>query len=361
MLPTSSSLLREETPSAPFGRQALLTLVRLGVGIGLLGYLDKSGLIGFRALERLLTAWPLTLAAVALILVDVALMGLRLSYLFRPHGLRMPVGTALRLTLVSFFFGTFLPGAAGGDLAKLFYATRETSGRKAEVATIVIFDRAVGLFSLLILPLFFAPLFPQLIAGVPLLRLLLISSAAFASAMMAAFLACLLHESVVRRIANRIGIRPLRELVARVLQTIGSYRRSPVTLLSALGISLLANLSIIAVTALAVLAVNPAGVSARMCLIIPIGHIANSLPLTPGGLGVGETAFDTLFRLARLSGGAEALLCWRIWTALVSVGGLFFYLRGVDRCVFEADPPEVAEKVEPGEPEVVPRPTAPAL
>jgi uncharacterized membrane protein YbhN (UPF0104 family) len=62
-----------------------------------------------------------------------------------------------------------------------------------------------------------------------------------------------------------------------------------------------------------------------------LGFIADNLPVTPGGLGVGETAFSALFLVAGLTGGAEALLCWRVWTALVRLLGLVFYLRGIDR------------------------------
>jgi hypothetical protein len=40
------------------------------------------------------------------------------------------------LTPIGFFFSTFLPGSAGGDLAKLYYATRENEGHRAEVATV---------------------------------------------------------------------------------------------------------------------------------------------------------------------------------------------------------------------------------
>jgi uncharacterized membrane protein YbhN (UPF0104 family) len=74
-----------------------------------------------------------------------------------------------------------------------------------------------------------------------------------------------------------------------------------------------------------------------MCLVIPMGDVANSLPLTPGGLGVGETAFSVLFKLAGLQGGAEALLCWRIWRAMVGLIGLVIYLRGMRRSVFDSD------------------------
>jgi uncharacterized membrane protein YbhN (UPF0104 family) len=80
-----------------------------------------------------------------------------------------------------------------------------------------------------------------------------------------------------------------------------------------------------------------------MFLVVPVGHIVNSLPLTPGGLGVGETAFNALFNLTGLRGGAEALLCTRIWTAMVGLIGFSFYLHGISREVFD-------ESVVTGEP-----------
>lgn len=338
MLSSSRPLLREEASAARPTRRILLTLARLGVGIGLLAYLAHTGIIDLKALSRLFTAWPVSLAAITLILLDIALMARRLSWLFRPQGLHLPWGTSLQLTLVSFFFATFLPGAAGGDLAKLFYATRENSGRRVEVMTIVIFDRVIGLFSLLVLPLLFAPMFPQPIRTAPALRILLITVGLLAFCLLAAFLVCLFNQRMLNRLAQQVlGFQPLKNVAERILGTIARYRGHPGTVVMALGTSLLANLCVIGVTALAVLAVSPSGLAMKMFLVIPIGHIVNSLPLTPGGLGVGEAAFNALFEITGLHAGAEALLCWRIWTALVSILGLVFYLRGLRRCVFDGE------------------------
>jgi glycosyltransferase 2 family protein len=347
MLPSSRSLLGKDTSAVGATRRVLLSLARLGVGIGLLLYLAHSGIIDWRALSRLLTGWPITLAAVTLILLDIMLMALRLAWLFRPHGLRLRLGMSLQLTLVSFFFGTFLPGAAGGDLAKLFYVTRENSDRRTEVMTIVILDRVIGLFSLLVLSLLFAPMFRDVIRTVPTLRILLVIVALLAFVLLIAFLACLFNQTTVNRLAERIpGFLGLKKIAGRILAAIGTYRRRPGTLVAALGISLVANICVIAVTALAILEVTHAELAMKMCLIIPIGHIVNSLPLTPGGLGVGEAAFNALFRLTGVRGGAEALLCWRIWTALVGILGLVFYLRGLRRRVFDVGVGEERCKME---------------
>jgi glycosyltransferase 2 family protein len=319
-------------------RKALWAIVRLAVGVALLAYLAHSRLIDFRALTKLASAWPITLAALALIFVDILFMSLRLCWLFRPQGLWLSLKSSLELNLVSSFFATFLPGAAGGDLAKLYYAARENKGRRAEIVTVIAFDRAVGLFSILLLPLLFAPFFVALIRGVPVLQILLAISAALALAMLAGLVLCLYSSAWITRVAHWMSrFLPGRELPERAIATVGAYRDKTGVLLAALAASIAANLTLIAATALAILLLSPESLSMKMCLVIPMGDVANSLPLTPGGLGVGETAFNALFKLAGLSGGAEALLCWRIWRAMVGLVGLAIYLRGMRKAVFGVD------------------------
>jgi uncharacterized membrane protein YbhN (UPF0104 family) len=171
---------------------------------------------------------------------------------------------------------------------------------------------------------------------VEVLHFLLVTVALLAAGLLAVLLVCLFNQPLLR-LLERGALRfpKWRNLVMRVLETIGAYRRSPWTLFKVLGASILANLSLVGVTALGVLAVNPSGLALKMCLVIPMGYIANSLPLTPGGLGVGETAFHALFDITGLRGGAEALLCWRIWSAFIGILGLGIYLRGLRSCIFD--------------------------
>ncbi len=83
---------------------------------------------------------------------------------------------------------------------------------------------------------------------------------------------------------------------------------------------------------------NPAGASRLMALLIPLGFAANGLPLTPGGLGVGEAAFDTLFQLAGFTGGAVALLGWRMLMLLLSLPGLILYLFAKKHAIVSHQP-----------------------
>lgn len=325
----------EAAPQLKNPRALIWTLVRLAVGIALLVYLAKTRLIDFAELSKIFTAWPITLAALALVFLDILFMSIRLCWLFRPQALRVPLRRSLDLTLVSSFFATFLPGAAGGDLAKLFYAAKDNKGRRAEIVTIIAFDRGVGLFSILLLPLLFAPLFVPLIRGVRILQILLAITAALAVAMLAAFLLCLYSQAAMTSAAKWSSrFLPGRQLPERIVATIGAYRGHWSTLVAALAASLASNLTLILATALAILLIAPNSLSLKMCLVIPMGDVANSLPVTPGGIGIGESAFSALFKVAGLEGGAEALLCWRIWRAIVSLAGLAIYLTGMPRSVF---------------------------
>jgi uncharacterized protein (TIRG00374 family) len=326
-------------PSKKTKRHIIFSGLRLAAGVAILVYLAKSGIITFGALTKLIVAWPITLAAIAVFLGDILLMALRTSWLFRPLGMRLTVLSSMQLTLVSVFFSTFLPGAGGGDIVKLYYATKENQGRRTEVATVLIFDRVIGFFAMLILPFFFVPFFLPLIRAVPMLRSILILIASISGALLATFLLCSFNQSIRDFLAREsLPLPRSRKRAYRVLETIRTYSRRPGTLLGALALSLVANLSVIAITVLAVLALDSASLASKMYLVIPIGHIVNGLPLTPGGLGVGETAFNALFELTGLHGGAETLLCWRVWKAMVGLLGLVIYIRGMSRVVLISEP-----------------------
>jgi hypothetical protein len=237
---------------------------------------------------------------------------------------------------VGFFFGTFLPGAAGGDLSKLFYTTRGNGGRRIEIMTVVLLDRAIGLFSLLLLPLIFAPMFTQTLRSEFALRSLLLTLGLLALGVAAGFLLCLFSDPFISCLPSGARNRLTKNRVIRQVRgAIAKYRENLSILCAALGLSFLANLSLVFVTMLGAAALERFSWTPRMFLVIPIGHIVNSLPLTPGGLGVGETAFSALFNLLGIRGGAEALLCTRIWMAIIGLIGFVFYLHGVSGKVFD--------------------------
>ena len=314
----------------PRPRTIFWTAIRLAFGIAILLYLWKSGAIHFRDFDKLLTQWPLSAVAVAVLFLDLYLMALRTRLLLRPQELHLPMATAVRLTLVSSWFALFSPGAAGGDIAKIFYATRQASGRRTEIAVVLLLDRAIGLFSLFLIPILLTPVFLSALQNAPQLRQLLAATSIIAVITLLVFIFAVFNDPIRDRLVRR-NARPesTQGWLLRALTTLSSYRNHTGTLLLSLFIAIVDNALVIVVAALALLILDPALLSAKLALVVPLGTIANSLPLTPGGLGIGEVAFNKVFALAGLSLGAEALVCSRIWRAIVALPGLFIYLRGV--------------------------------
>ena len=329
-------------------RKYAFLILRLAFGVGILVYLTKSGQINFPSLAGLFHKWPITITAFLFLLLDILMMSIRASLLFRNARLSLSLSNSLQLNLVGFLFSTFLPGAAGGDIAKLVYATKENHGRRAEVATVLILDRLVGLFSLVLLPLLFAPFFPALLRSVPVLRRLLYMDALLAGSMLFG-VALVMFFSPARSWLSWLLSRwpSIKNLALRVLDAMATHGKARGTLFFALILSLLANLALIVVTALGLYAVSPASFSARLAIVAPMGHLVNSLPLTPGGIGVGESAFNALFNLTGMNGGAETLLCVRLWNISVGLLGLFVYFFGLGRIVHPYED-EVNSDADPG-------------
>lgn len=183
-------------------------------------YLAREKIIDLHALPRLISAWPITIAAILLSLADLALMAKRLCYLFDPQGVAVSFGAALQLTSLGSFFGTFLPARTGGDVAKVFYASRGNRGRRTEIIiTMLLLDRLLGLFSLLLCPLLVAPMFPQLLRARAIGAMLLVVLIP-TFAILCVFLLCLVAPTFVDRlIQGPMKLMPGVQVIKRSLST----------------------------------------------------------------------------------------------------------------------------------------------
>lgn len=315
-------------------RQHVFAIFRTAFGLGLVVYLVVSGTIDGAALMGLAQHWPVAVVALGCVFGAVCLVSWRLCLLMQPQALHLSFFASLQLTLIGLFFNTCLPGATGGDIVRIYYAAKDNPGRRIEIVTLFLLDRVAGMFGILLLPLLLSPFFTQALASQPILQTLLWATAVGLSiviiGMGCAMSARICESRVVSRLLQQL---PRGQYLARVLATCQTAGSHP----SALGVSLIVSLgvhvSMTLATLLIVQVTHPEGVSLLMALLIPLGFVANALPLTPGGLGVGEAAFDQLFQLAGFSGGAVALLGWRLLMLLIGLPGLVVYIFAKQQAV----------------------------
>jgi uncharacterized membrane protein YbhN (UPF0104 family) len=65
---------------------------------------------------------------------------------------------------------------------------------------------------------------------------------------------------------------------------------------------------------------------ALLAPIFPFGILVTALPLAPGGLGVGHAAFDRLFSMVGLPGGANVFNVYVLTQLVLNLLGVFPYL-----------------------------------
>lgn len=316
-----------------------LSAARYLIALAMLYYLAQSGLIEWSLLKGLVHSWPITLLAIAVFVLSTFMQATRLHLLLKTGEFHLPLFTATRLTFIGLFFSTYLPGATGGDLVKIYYVSKGNRGKRTEAITILLFDRFLGLYSLLTLPLLLAAFFPDLIGQQQALQILLTVSGILAAGIALFLLIAAQFDLASNRLLAWIEARfPMGSVFKRMVITIHGYRHNPGAFFSALLYSYLSQLLMVFVALLLAQATLDQGAQLEMLLLVPMGYLANSLPFTPGGLGVGEAALESLFAMADIHGGAETLLSWRLVMIITGLIGLAFYLKGERHFKFSENP-----------------------
>lgn len=304
-------------------------LLRAALGVAALVYLARDGAIQWPVFLRMANRWGLSLLAMALLVVVAGLVSWRFWLILRARRFGISPADAFRLTLVGNFFSMVMPGIAGGDVVRIYYAARCWQDRRTEAATVVVLDRVVGFFTLMAGVAVVGLVFPELAAKTAIVRALTWMAAAIAVAGVALFLGGeMLHHAGRSRLRRFLAGIPLGKHANLSLETAHTIAAAG-CLWQAVAISLLAHAVTVGVFLALVPAIGREAIRSEMILLIPLGFVANSLPLTPAGLGIGELAMEGLFTAAGMRGGAETVLAWRMLTTLVDLAGFLIFVRGV--------------------------------
>jgi uncharacterized membrane protein YbhN (UPF0104 family) len=259
------------------------------IGVAGVLVLVYFGSIDFGVLGRATRRPELLALAFVGLLLTVPIAACRWWMLLR--GLQLPATMrwSLGTTFISLFFNTFLPGAYGGDLVRLALAYRAL-GKLNRLTISVIVDRLSGLAALLLLGLGMLPALPVAYAN----RLGWVAAGLVVAGVVGLCIALRWGDWLIRqlgRLPGRTG--PILQHIAReVLAALAAYVARPGLLLATLALSLvqfvLVLLALIAVGwAMGFVELDWAGYMLAGIWSL----VANALPVTPGGIGVGEAAF----------------------------------------------------------------------
>jgi uncharacterized protein (TIRG00374 family) len=203
-----------------------------------------------------------------------------------------------RLHLTGIFFNGFLPGGTGGDLVKGWYLLRGRSRAEgaAALGTLVV-DRITGLFGLIAVAAAANWFSRDVWNSSPILAtqsVFILAIAAGGAVLTAAFLSPWKPRWLLPRKfqTQESGHGFLAELAL----ALGSFRKFPKVFLGAIALSAVVHVILVSAYALCAAALDVELPFRLHAYVAPTLTLANGLPISPAGLGVGEAAGMVLYK-----------------------------------------------------------------
>lgn len=282
-------------------RGTWIALAKIVLAAGLLAGMFHFGAIDFGLLASGVHAPGVIAGAFILVATIPFIAALRWKFLLHGQGLHLPYLRLARINLIGTFFSMFLLGGISGDAARLIYIVRETKGPKSALALSLVADRYLGFLGVATL------------AAAALAFSSNALSAEFHEIPVVAGIVGLFAGALSILIAGVWGVSRLTasafysRLTARsafatrlsgILNAVSEYRHQPRLL--AYGWPLSVTIHVVTVAAIVLIAgalqIGDLGVT-HYGVITPLTFLANSLPITPGGFGVGEAVFHNLAQI----------------------------------------------------------------
>lgn len=258
------------------------------------------------------------LAAVALVIVDRALNAYRWVVLLRAltPGSRPPLAAVMRVFFVSSFVGNFLP-SVGGDVYRA-YQLAQLNVQPAEAAASVLMDRGLGVLSMVLVAAAALPLARNV--GVPgILPALIVATIGCAVAAAAVFSerAAMFGLALVSRMPSA----RVQHVVRRLTDAVRGYATHHAALMAVLGLSILVQtLRVVQAYCLG----RSLDIGEPLLLyfaFVPIITLIMQVPITVGGLGTTQYAFERFFGYAGVP-APQAVALSILFLALGTVGNL---------------------------------------
>lgn len=285
------------------------------------------------------------LSAFGFLVLSTLICATRWWRLLGVAGCETSFSSSLRLTYVGLFFNLVVPGLTGGDLMRGVLAVREHPGKRADALMSVVVDRMIGVLTLIAMAA--AVIFAT---GERLNDLRLPVSLILLG--IGAGLAAFLNPSVrrVTRFDALVSRLPQAERLQKLDAAAKVYASRPLEIGIAIALSVCNHL---ANTAAALGIARAFGSDITFLEMLSVASVANTLssvPIAPGGWGVGEAIYGTLFKMLGRPAtlGVASSVTYRLcYMGLGLAGGLTLFLPGGRRVREEVRETRVALETDP--------------
>ena len=314
-----------ESAGFPHGaKKVALFFIKYVLGISLIVWMVWSGKVDLRAFTTL----PPLLLFEALVLTTVItlLAAVRVRYILAKQAIHTGVWQCFLYNCAGILYSSFLPGGISGDAVRAYLFMKAVPHHRLAILGAMVLDRVLGLTSMVFLGLVAAL---YLAINVAMIRPYLLGFTGI-------FLVLIGGVAVLHFIGARhrhdeqapegfVGRAWSR--VKRIVASLRIHEYAPSTLaFAALQSMAIHSLTVVLIYICSVH--SNAGLDfLRVFVATPIGLLINAIPLSPGGLGIGENAFELLFKTIGGANGGTSFLLARLFIYSPALVGLVYVLK----------------------------------
>jgi uncharacterized protein (TIRG00374 family) len=279
----------------------LVPLLKAGIAIAAIYYVIHTKKITAEPFIQLWSTPWLTFFVFGATLLAIVINNYRWLLLLRGQAIVSSVSQTLPLTFIGLFFNLAMPGSVGGDVVKAYYIAQDQPGTKLKAATSVLMDRIVGLYAMAIIAVVAVFFNSERIFQVAQLRILALFVIAlvvgFTVFFILGFSSTIRGHALTDRFLNSIYGG---KLIMRVYDAVHAFKNGKKQFAWGICLSILVqSMTILSFFIIARVLhfeqVSPQELLASLFFVIPLGLIATAVPLSPGGVGVGQVVFLKLF------------------------------------------------------------------
>ena len=298
----------------------LLHSAKVVFGALLIVWLLRSGALNFEPLRSisLLQLLQCGILGVSITAISTA----RTRMLLRDQQVRVSFRRCFAVSCVGLFYSLFLPGGVSGDAARALYFFKDAPNKRGATLGALFLDRFLGLITLVGLGLASGAL---LLSVIPSVANYLIGFGVFLVALVVG-LVWILRQGAVSDESVPVSNDVTRTVWSRfhlLMARLQLDKYSATTLVGAASLSVLMNsITILLIYECSVLS-DAKLPFLTVAAVSPLGLLTNAVPLSPGGLGVGEKSFDMLYAAVGGQQGAVSFLMARLFLYFPAIfGGL---------------------------------------
>ncbi len=254
-------------------------------------------------------------------LVTILLAGARWYLILKSLNFEIDFKRVLEIVYIGTFFNNLLIGGYGGDAMRIYYIFKASEEKKLLLSLSVFFDRLIGFVGLLAVGIFFLL---QILNINEIYNLIIKNINIFYFCVLIIFLIF----SFLIFINFEIFKQPRDMIKKFLLYLLHKKKMFFICLILSITLFCIVNLSVFVISdKIFNFQINLKQIFVSNSVTV----LMNSLPITPGGVGIGELSFIKMNNLfvdsSMLIGLANVIIFFRIVNFIVSLPAIIFYVR----------------------------------